>query len=144
MQAGNGLAALVAPVMLRAGGKSWADSARAGLAAFGGWQLAKIVKAAVPRGRPAMLLDDVELRDGDPDGHGFVSGHATVAMSLALAIAPTVGLPLSVAAVGTALAVSLARVHVGAHLPLDIVGAMGLAAVWGTVCAPHSQRAGSR
>lgn len=88
MQLGNGLASAVAPLYLRARGASWSNAARVGFAGLGGWQLAKVVKAVIPRERPARLLDDVALRDGDPGGRGFVSGHSTVAMSIAVASAP--------------------------------------------------------
>lgn len=135
MQGGNALVALVSPLALRLGGRPWNEAARAGVAAAGGWQLAKGVKALVPRERPTHLLDDVVLRDGDPDGKGFVSGHATVAMSTALALSPTVGTSAATVLVLAALTVGLARIHVGAHLPLDVVGAIGLATIWGTACA---------
>jgi undecaprenyl-diphosphatase len=137
MQAGNGLAAIVAPAALRLQGHSWRESLRVGLAAGGAWHLAKGVKALVRRGRPSALMDDVVLRDGNPDGYGFVSGHAAVAMSVAVATAPLVSDRARVALFATALAVAYARVHVGAHLPLDVAGSLALAAVWGSLVAPR-------
>lgn len=130
MQFGNGLVAVVAPAALGSRGRRPADCARVGVAAFGAWQLAKGVKALVARPRPAALLDDVALRDGDPDGRGFVSGHATVAMTVATTAAPLVSdrdRALLLVAAGV---VAFARVHVGAHLPLDVVGGLALGAVW--------------
>jgi undecaprenyl-diphosphatase len=135
MQFGNGLTAGVAPLVLRLAGRSWGEAARVSLAAGGGWNLAKLVKSGVARGRPAVLLEGVALRDGDPGGRGFVSGHATVAMSVALAAAPMVSGGARAALVTAAVGVGLARVHVGAHLPLDVVGALALATLWGTACA---------
>ncbi len=137
MQLGNGLASAAAPLYVRARGASWQNAARVGLAGFGGWQLAKAVKVAIPRERPARLLDDVALRDGDPGGRGFVSGHATVAMSIAVASAPLLA-PVERAVVLVAAAVVAgARVHVGAHLPLDVLGGLALGTFWGSVCAPR-------
>lgn len=134
MQMGNGLTALAAPAVVLALGGTRADAARVGLAAFGGWQLAKLVKRLIPRGRPAALLDDVALRDGDPTGGGFVSGHATVATATALVAGAVLG-PRAGRVAGTGAAVvALARVHVGAHLPLDVVGGVGLGLLWGSSC----------
>ena len=140
MQFGNGLMAGVAPIALRAAGRSWPDSTRAGVAAAGGWQLAKGVKLLVARPRPNDLLADVVLRDGNPTGRGFVSGHSAVAMAVAVAAAPLLEGWQRPVAMGTALAVGLARVHVGAHLPLDVVGGLALGAVCGSVCAPPTSR----
>lgn len=139
MQFGNAAMAGVAPIALRAAGRSWPESARAGLAAAGGWHLAKGVKRLVARPRPNELFSGVVLRDGNPTGRGFVSGHSAVAMAVAVATLPLLDGWQRPAAFGTAMAVGLARVHVGAHLPLDVVGGLALGAVWGSVCAPRSR-----
>jgi undecaprenyl-diphosphatase len=136
MQFGNGLMSVVAPAGLRLAGASWPEATRVGVAAFGGWHLAKAVKLVVDRPRPAVILDGVRLRDGDPDGRGFVSGHATVAAAVAVAAGPLVGRAGRRALLALAVTVGVARIHVGAHLPLDVVGAISLGVLWGTVCAP--------
>lgn len=135
MQMGNGLTAVVAPTLVLALGRSRSDALRVGIAAFGGWQLAKLVKRLVPRGRPTALLDDVALRDGDPTGGGFVSGHATVAAATAVVAGSVLGPRAGRIAGTSAAAVAVARVHVGAHLPLDVVGGIGLGLIWGSTCA---------
>jgi undecaprenyl-diphosphatase len=99
---------------------------------FGGlmtYYLAKVVKSIVERGRPAGVLDDVHIRGAASAGRGYVSGHAAVVTLLVVLVWPYVGRPWRAAAVAAALFVCLARVNVGAHLPLDIVGgaAVGLA-----------------
>jgi membrane-associated phospholipid phosphatase len=98
----------------------------AGIAAY---FLAKVVKDIVVRGRPASLLDDVHLRGASALGRGYVSGHAAVVTLLAVLAWPYLPRPWRWVVVGVAAFVCLARVHVGAHLPLDVVGgaALGLA-----------------
>ena len=65
-------------------------------------------------------------RAGTPkDGLGFVSGHSAVAFSLAAVLSPYLGRWRGVG-YGLAATVSFARIHVGAHLPLDTVGGAAL------------------
>jgi membrane-associated phospholipid phosphatase len=93
------------------------------------YYLAKVVKGIVPRGRPAELLSDVQIRGAEPHGRGFVSGHAGVITLLAVLAWPYLGRRARIAVAVAAGAVLLSRVYVGAHLPLDMVGgaALGLA-----------------
>lgn len=93
------------------------------------WMLSKGVKHAVRRDRPATLLPDIRSRGRDAAGLGYLSGHAGVAFALGAAALPRLSRPGRVLAMGAAPAVALARVYVGAHLPLDIIGgaALGLA-----------------
>jgi undecaprenyl-diphosphatase len=99
------------------------------LAGVGVYLLAKQVKHFVQRGRPDTVLDDVIIRGAHPTGLGYTSGHIAVVTALAVLAAPWLprwGRWLVGAAV---VAVFLARMYVGAHLPLDMVGgaALGLA-----------------
>ncbi len=87
---------------------------------------AKVVKRFVTRGRPGSLLADVHLRGAPSEGLGFVSGHAAVVTALALVAAPHLGPKGRSLAYALALLVALARVHVGAHLPLDVIGGAAL------------------
>ena len=102
------------------------DLAVAGTAA---WILAKVVKELIVRGRPGSLLEEVVLRDAPSGGRGFVSGHAAVAVALATVAHPYLGPVARRVTTTLALGVCFARVYVGAHLPLDVVGgaAMGWA-----------------
>jgi len=84
--------------------------------------LAKVTKRSVGRGRPASELDDVTIRGKEEGDLGFPSGHAAVSAALTTAAVPFVSAPVRVLAAGLAAFVSFARVHVGAHLPLDVAG----------------------
>jgi membrane-associated phospholipid phosphatase len=87
------------------------------------WLLAKVIKVIVERGRPAELLDNVVLHGDAPlAGKGYVSGHAAVAVALATVAAPHLGRRWRTTVWILAGLVCLARVYVGAHLPLDSVG----------------------
>jgi undecaprenyl-diphosphatase len=89
---------------------------------------AKWVKRIIKRGRPAALLGDVVIRGATAGGLGFVSGHAAVATALALVAWPWVDKRGKVLVVIGAAFVAFARVYVGAHLPLDILGGAALGA----------------
>jgi membrane-associated phospholipid phosphatase len=88
--------------------------------------LAKVVKGIVVRGRPASLLDDVKIRGSAALGRGYVSGHAAVVTLLVVLAWPYLGHRGRLITIALATFVCLARVHVGAHLPLDIVGGAAL------------------
>jgi undecaprenyl-diphosphatase len=93
------------------------------------WLLAKLVKQLVIRGRPAELLTDVVLRGTPGTGHGYVSGHAATAAAIAAVVTPYLPKRFRIAVWVVAILVGIARIYVGAHLPLDVVGgaAMGWA-----------------
>lgn len=90
-----------------------------GLAVWGG---VKLVKPVVGRGRPDSYLDGVTVRGPTQSGLGYPSGHAAVAMALALIAARKDGWVAGTASVLGAGAVGSARMYVGAHLPLDVAG----------------------
>jgi membrane-associated phospholipid phosphatase len=96
------------------------------------WQLAKVVKDEVQRGRPVSVLDDYVERWGSPtDGLGFVSGHSAVAFALATVLSPYLRRPWRWTAYGVAAVVAIARIHVAAHFPLDTVGGAALGCLLG-------------
>jgi undecaprenyl-diphosphatase len=112
----------------------WRPAVGAVVAGVVAWQLAKVVKAAVGRGRPSDLLDGVARLPGTPrEGLGFVSGHSAVAASLLAVLSPWLTLRERMVARALVALVGSARVQVSAHMPLDVVGgvALGYAVGWG-------------
>jgi membrane-associated phospholipid phosphatase len=92
-------------------------------APFTAWIVAKIVKEIVHRGRPQALGMLVQPNRGPGEsGFGFISGHATVAFALAGALIPHLRKPWNYVVFAMATVVGLARIYVGAHLPLDVIG----------------------
>jgi membrane-associated phospholipid phosphatase len=93
------------------------------------WQLDDVLKELIERPRPERLLPDGAIVRDEADGFGFPSGHTTMAFALAAVLHPL--LPSRVRWIPWALAVSVgvARVHVGVHWPMDVVGgaALGIA-----------------
>jgi undecaprenyl-diphosphatase len=132
MQAGSlgavGVAALAAE---RSGRRPLALAlGTAGTATWGG---AKVVKRFFGRGRPPDHIDGCTVRGRPASGLGFPSGHAAVSMTLATIAAPELSKPARVAAFGTATITALGRIYVGAHLPADVVGGMGMGLVAGAL-----------
>jgi len=101
-------------------------AAAIGLGGTAAWVFAKQAKPLGGRPRPAVLLDDVRTREKIEGDLGWVSGHTAVATTIAATA--WVGGPrwLRPFLVGGALTTAYGRMHVGAHLPLDLVGGAGL------------------
>jgi len=92
----------------------------------------RLVKSVVHRQRPGTSVTDAILR-GNVSRHGdsFVSGHLVLTAALAAIVTPYLRgrwklLPWAIVA-----AVGVARVYLGAHNPLDVVGGAGLGLVLG-------------
>jgi len=107
--------------------RSWRPAVGAVVVGVVAWQLAKVVKDHVERGRPLDELGDIVQRWGTPkDGLGFVSGHSAVSFAIAGVLSPYLSPWGRFAIRVLAAKVGFARMHVGAHLPLDIVGGAAL------------------
>lgn len=100
------------------------------------WILAKVIKEIFHRGRPADLLSDVTVRGDPSSGLGFVSGHTAVAFALATIANSYLGKGGRIACWVLASLVGFARIYVGAHLPLDVLG--GAALGWAVGSLVHA------
>jgi len=95
------------------------------------YELAKVVKRLVVRGRQPALLPGVHIHGAAAQGLGYVSGHAGVVALLLTVAVPYLGRRVRWVVGILAVAVCLARLYVGAHLPLDVVGGAALGAAVG-------------
>lgn len=129
MQLGNVLV-VPASALLAAAFRRWRLAVELLVAGAGTYLAAKVVKGIWPRPRPDGLLADVVIRGEEALGRGFVSGHAATLAALAAVAWPWLGPRGRAAALALVAVVCWARVYVGSHLPLDVVGgaALGLAA----------------
>lgn len=85
--------------------------------------------------RPDSLLDNVNILGDPAGGLGYVSGHSAVAVALATVSSPYLRRRARRVAWALAAAVCLARMYVGAHLPLDVLG--GAALGWAAGALVH-------
>lgn len=125
MQLGN-LLVVPAAGLVAVAFRRWRLAGELLVAGAGTYLLAKVVKGLVPRGRPEGLLADVIIRGAEAHGRGFVSGHAAVLAALAAVAWPWLGRSGRITVAVLVVVVSLTRVYVGAHLPLDVVGGAAL------------------
>ena len=113
--------------------KRWRLAGALAIAGVGKYVGARLVKGEFERHRPAVFLEDVNLGMGSSDsGLGFVSGHAVVAVALAVVLYPYLRSSWARALVIAAAAVvCIGRVQVGAHLPMDVIGGAGVGMIIG-------------
>jgi membrane-associated phospholipid phosphatase len=91
--------------------------------------LERVVKLLVQRERPGTTVPDAVLRGVHPAGLSFVSGHAIITFAIAGLLALVLPRRWTVVAFVLATLNAVARVYLGAHNPLDVLGgaAIGLA-----------------
>lgn len=130
MQAGSLPAAFVVSTELARLGRRRAAVA-ALLTGVGVWGGVKVAKNVMGRERPAGHLEDVVVRGRPQTGSGYPSGHAAVAMTIALIATQNEGPACRVGALLLVGAVGAARMYVGAHLPLDVAGGAAIGVLCG-------------
>jgi glycosyltransferase 2 family protein len=108
-------------------------AAACSIAGVAAWFAAKGLKDLVDRGRPAAVLPETIVRGVAANGLGFPSGHAAVAAALATVLCPYLSRPWRRVAWGVVIVVAVARIYVGAHLPVDVIGGVALGWMLGSL-----------
>jgi undecaprenyl-diphosphatase len=134
----------------------------AGALAFRRWRLAaalvlvvplklaleRMVKLLVQRERPGTTVPEAVLRGVHPGGLSYVSGHAIITFAIAGLLVLVLPRRWGIVAFVLATLNAVARVYLGAHNPLDVVGGaavgLALAAALDLVLDVARDRGGSR
>lgn len=121
-----GFAAMVAAFFLRMYRLTW----RLSIALIGGSAAAYLAKELISRPRPAELLNDAHVRITET-GMGYPSGHVMIITIVMLMLLPYTPRKLWWVLPIPIILMAAARMYLGVHTPLDLIGgfALGLAAV---------------
>jgi membrane-associated phospholipid phosphatase len=126
------LGVLAMPLLVAAGAlvvRRWRLAAALVLVVLLKLALERAVKLLVQRERPGTTVPDAVLRGVHSAGLSFVSGHAIITFAIAGLLGLVLPRRWAVVAFVLATCNAVARVYLGAHNPLDVVGgaAVGLA-----------------
>jgi membrane-associated phospholipid phosphatase len=129
-QFGNLLIALIVGILVALLLRQWWVAVAVAVAVVLKLLCEQAVKEVVQRSRPGTTIGDLTMR-GDVSAHGlsFVSGHAVIVTAVAGLLTPILPgawrwVPWSIVLLN-----GIARIYVGAHNPLDVVGGIGLGLV---------------
>ncbi len=106
-------------------------AAAVGTAGLGAYVAAKVIKRRVGRGRPATMRPGAKLRE-NATGLGYPSGHAAESAAMATVFVAQLEGPVRIVPPVLAAVVGLSRLHVGAHLPHDVIGGAALGTAIGS------------
>ncbi len=120
---------VVAALLLR----RWWMALSVAVAGVGADVGAHVMRDLVDRHRPLDLLTHVVVRGPRVTGFGYPSGHTTIAAALVAVTVPYLPRPARRTAWIAVALVAIARVYVGAHLPLDVIGGFALGSMIGAV-----------
>jgi undecaprenyl-diphosphatase len=82
----------------------------------------EVLKELVHRERPGTTIPGAVLRDVPSAGLSFPSGHAIIVFGIVVLLAPYLRRRWLLVVVALAVLNSVARVYLGGHAPLDVVG----------------------
>jgi undecaprenyl-diphosphatase len=129
-QFGNLLIALIVGVAVALWLRQWWVAAAVVAAVVLKLLFEKLVKEIVQRSRPGTSIGDITMRgDVSAGGLSFVSGHAVIITAVAGLLTPILPRPWKWVPWVFVVLNGVARVYVGAHNPLDIVGGVGVGLV---------------
>jgi undecaprenyl-diphosphatase len=93
------------------------------------WVLSKVLQTIVDEEPPALVIGRVALHGAVSEGLAFPATHVAVVAALATVAAPYLARPNRRLVWSLVIVVAIARIYVGVHLPVDVIGGAGVG--WG-------------